>query len=92
MGILGLGAATLTNDLIELVDAHTYEEPVPPSRHNPEVAGDLEHVVLQCLAKDPADRFQDMSELSHALSQCEATGRWSRARAAQWWRRWEEPA
>ena len=81
----------MRNDLIQLVDAHTYGEPVPPSRHNPEPAGDLERVVLKCLAKDPADRFQDVSDLSHALSGREAAEGCGRVRAAQWWRKWEEP-
>jgi len=81
-----------TSSLIELVDAHTYVQPAPPSRHNPAVPGDLEQVVLKCLAKDPADRFQDMSQLSDALSQCQAAEGWSRARAAQWWHQRDEPA
>jgi serine/threonine-protein kinase len=82
----------LSDDLVELADAHRREEPVPPSRHNPHVPRDLEQVIHKCLAKDPADRFQDMSELARALSECTASGRWSRARAAQWWQEREEPA
>jgi len=81
-----------TSSLIELVDAHTYTEPAPPSHHHPAVPGDLEQVVLTCLAKNPADRFQDMRQLSDALSRCKAAGGWSRARAAQWWREREAPA
>jgi serine/threonine-protein kinase len=76
----------LSDTLVKLVVAHRHEEPVPPSEHNPEVPGDLERVIHGCLAKDPADRFRDMSELTGALSQCEVMGRWSRDRAAQWWR------
>ncbi len=82
----------LRNNLLELMDAHTREEPLPPSRHNPEVPDDLEQVIHKCLAKDPAERFQDMSELSHALAECEAAGQWSRAQAAQWWQKRQVPA
>ena len=82
----------LRNNLLELMDAHTREEPLPPSRHNPEVPRDLEGVIHKCLVKDPADRFQDMSELSRALSECEAMGHWSRAQAAQWWQKRHETA
>lgn len=82
----------LRETLVEIVDAHMREEPVPLSQHNPQVPRDLEHVIHKCLAKDPSHRFQDMSELLHALSQCEITGHWSRAQAAQWWRDREAPA
>jgi serine/threonine-protein kinase len=82
----------LRDNLPELMDAHTREVPVPPSQHNPDVPRDLEQVIQKCLAKDPADRFQDMNELNRALSECEATGHWSRAQAAQWWQKRQEPA
>jgi serine/threonine-protein kinase len=82
----------LRDNLRELMDAHTREEPVPPSRHNPEVPRDLEQVIQKCLAKDLAGRFQDMNELNRALSECEATGHWSRTQAAQWWQQRQGPA
>ena len=78
--------------LVELIEAHTCEEPVPLSQHNPEVPRDLERVIHKCLAKDPADRFQDMNALTHAVSDCEATGHWSRAQAARWWQEQEASA
>jgi tRNA A-37 threonylcarbamoyl transferase component Bud32 len=82
----------LGRNLVELMDAHKHREPVPPSQRNPQVPGDLEQIVLQCLAKDPRDRYQDMNELRRALSQCEAAGRWGRAEAAGWWRKHEPGA
>ncbi len=99
--IYSLGAVTyymltgrppfLRDNLAALMDAHTREAPIPPSRHNPEVPYDLEQIIHKCLAKDPADRFQDMNELTHSLSACEAAGHWSRDQAARWWQKREEP-
>src|SRR5262249_185735 len=43
----------------EVMIAHARDEVVPPSRLQPDVPADLERVIFRCLAKDPADRFQD---------------------------------
>ncbi|MFQ5942810.1 MAG: protein kinase [Anaerolineales bacterium] len=43
-------------------------DPLPlPSSKNPELPEDIERVILKALSKDPADRFQDASELAKAL-------------------------
>jgi serine/threonine-protein kinase len=81
----------VADHLVALMDAHMREEPTLPSQHNPDVPRDLEHVIQKCLAKDPADRFQDMSELTRALSECDAAGQWSRDQAARWWQKWAGP-
>ena len=73
------------DNVLKLVIAHSNETPVPPSRHNSEIPGDLEQIVLKCLAKDRSQRFQTISQLQSALAQCEAAGRWSREKAAEWW-------
>jgi serine/threonine-protein kinase len=48
--------------------AHILEDP-PPSLHGerPEVPSQLDAVVARCLAKNPADRFQSIAELTEAL-------------------------
>jgi len=46
---------------------HVNEPALPPSMFHP-VPGDLETVVLRCLAKDPHDRFQSALELRRDLS------------------------
>ena len=46
--------------------SHVEKEPEPPSSHVPEVAM-LDALVLKCLAKDPAARFEDGTELARAL-------------------------
>jgi serine/threonine-protein kinase len=87
------GRPPFTGDnLVELTDAHIRKQPIPAAQRNPNVPHDLEQVVQKCLAKNPRDRFQDMSELTRALSECEAAGRWSRDQAAAWWQEWEAPA
>jgi serine/threonine-protein kinase len=43
-------------------------EPAPPPSSVREVPADLEAIVLRCLEKDPADRFQSATELEHALA------------------------
>jgi serine/threonine protein kinase len=38
-------------------------EPVPPSQHNPSLPPAFDHVVMRCLAKDPAKRYADAATL-----------------------------
>jgi len=44
-------------------------DPGPLSHHNPEVTQPLDRLVLQCLEKTPADRYQDPTELFRALKE-----------------------
>ena len=46
---------------------HVHEQAPPPSSVR-EVPADLEAIVLRCLEKDPAARFQSATELEHALA------------------------
>lgn len=59
-------------ELTELLVAHLKEDPAPPSsvRADGKIPAALDAVVLKCLAKSPADRYQDMRDLEAAL--CEA--------------------
>ena len=43
------------------------ETPVPPSAHNPDVPPRLDAVVMKCLAKNPANRYQTAEELAADL-------------------------
>jgi serine/threonine-protein kinase len=41
--------------------------PSPPSVHNPALSAPIDQIVLRCLEKDPARRFQSVAELASAL-------------------------
>jgi eukaryotic-like serine/threonine-protein kinase len=49
---------------------HVSEEPEPPSSRGVRIPRDLERVVMRCLDKDPAARFQSARELDLALEAC----------------------
>jgi len=70
---------------VKLILAHANQEVEPPSRYAPDVAADLEAIIMRCLAKKPADRFQTVEELRQALLHCEGAERWTRDSAAAWW-------
>ena len=44
-----------------------YRDPVPPSRHNPEVPIWLDHIALKAVARDKRQRFETAEELLLAL-------------------------
>lgn len=52
----------------ELVVAVVQSNPTPPSQHRPGLPLALDAVILRCLAKDPARRFQTMADLAVALA------------------------
>jgi hypothetical protein len=76
---------------IKVMIAQASEPVTPPSMYRPEIPRDLEAIVLRCLAKSPAERFQDTASLAAALAGCECTARWSRQAAAKWWRDLDRP-
>jgi serine/threonine protein kinase/Flp pilus assembly protein TadD len=50
-----------------LVLAILNEDPVPPTRNRPGIPPDLDLLILKCLDKDPARRFQSMDDVSREL-------------------------
>jgi serine/threonine-protein kinase len=79
-------------DGLEVMIAHARDPVVPPSEIRAGIPDDLERVVLRCLAKNPADRFQDAESLEQALAECACADRWNAKLAAQWWRQVGQPA
>ncbi|MBI5538346.1 MAG: serine/threonine protein kinase [Deltaproteobacteria bacterium] len=50
-----------------LLGAILSDPPIPLDQAWPEAPADLANVVMRCLAKDPADRFQTVADLASAL-------------------------
>jgi hypothetical protein len=73
-------------DVLELIQAHARQAVVPPSQLTPAVPGDVQQIVLRCLAKRPEDRFQDVESLETALAQCQVSGQWTARDGAAWWK------
>jgi len=71
---------------VRILAAHLYETARPLTDRCPDVATDLQAVVLQCLAKDPNSRFRDARSLERALAACSTSAEWSTKEAANWWR------
>jgi len=73
---------------LETLHDHTSTPPVPPSRRvATPVPADLEAVLLDCLAKDPADRPEGARVLEARLAATSGAGRWSSSDAEAWWDR-----
>lgn len=73
-------------NVLELLAAHVNAVPPVPSSLNARIPVDVEEIILKCMAKDPAHRFQDVDELRVALENCSVAGQWEAGRAADWWR------
>jgi eukaryotic-like serine/threonine-protein kinase len=76
------------HSVTEVIMMQISKMPDPPSTRVVGVPADLESVIMKCLAKSPADRFQTIDELDQALGACVDAGRWSRDDANAWWNAW----
>jgi serine/threonine protein kinase len=69
-----------------LVLHHAHTAPTPPSsRVQLPIPAALDHLVLACLAKNPADRPQSAKELKRCLDEIELPSLWTEDRARDWW-------
>ena len=70
---------------VKVLVAHVNETPDVVRLRRPEVAADLDAVIMRCLAKRPAQRFPDAAALDAALAACADAGRWDATAADAWW-------
>lgn len=71
---------------IAMAAAHAVAEPPSPSsRAKQPIPKGLEQCVLDCLAKDPADRPQSATALAERLLVLPAAQEWTARRAHTWW-------
>ena len=76
------GGATV----VEVCAHHLHTQPEPPSaRLAAPVPGDLEAIVMSCLAKSPEDRPMSAERLRGDLLACADANGWSEEQRRDWW-------
>jgi hypothetical protein len=68
-----------------ICEQHLHSLPKPLSSLVPDVDPVLERLVLQCLAKDPAERPTSAHDLCAALRRCPSYTTWTSDMAKAWW-------
>jgi serine/threonine-protein kinase len=80
------GRPPFEKDTLEDLYAAHVCAPVPGLREqNPDIPVDLESVIMRCLDKKPAVRYQSVDEVATALFATTLFGEWSAAQAKVWW-------
>jgi serine/threonine-protein kinase len=66
--------------------AHVNDQPAPPSARSPfQIPAGLEALILQCLAKDPAERPASAVDLANRLAGTAPQDAWTADAAHAWW-------
>lgn len=75
----------------QLRDAVLKNDPIPPSRHVPDIPPPLERIIMKSIAKDPRDRYESAIEMANDLRRfinrqpVKAKGKNLFQRAIAWW-------
>ena len=77
--------------IVEVCAAHLHTPPRPPSERSPAVSPALDAVILRCLAKEPAARFESALSLREALLACPEAVAWNATAALEWWQEHRGP-
>ena len=81
------GRAPFTNPGAgELIGAHLFMQPDPPSMYQPGISPETEQLVMSLLAKKPEDRPPSADALAKRLHKVPLGDAWSEADAGAWWR------
>ncbi len=75
----------MADNPLKVIIAQASQEVVPLRQVNPEIAVELEEIVMRCLEKDADHRFQDVASLQRALRDVVLDEPWSSDLAAEWW-------
>ena len=59
----------VADTIVDIVRKTVYEDPTPPRKIAPDAVDPaLQNIILKCLEKDPANRYQEMQELIYDLN------------------------
>lgn len=75
-------------DNSQLIGAILHRAPIPPTRLNAKISGELERIIGKCLEKDPGNRYQRAKELEIDLRRLQTGDRTEPhppAKNARWW-------
>lgn len=71
--------------VLKVLFAHANESPLPLSELRPEIPADVEAIIMQCLSKNPDERFQTAEELEAALQAATCSLAWTQQQARASW-------
>lgn len=71
--------------VLKVLFAHANESPLPLSELRPDIPADVEAIIMQCLDKNPDERFQTAEELEAALQTTTCSSAWTQQQARESW-------
>jgi serine/threonine protein kinase/WD40 repeat protein len=86
--LLTLRSAFEESDRSRLIKRIVHEGPLRPRKHDPQIARDLETIVLKAIAKDPRQRYQAAEEMAEDLRRFLADRPIQARRSAAWEHAW----